>query len=125
MADAPSDVPWRKFVQERLEVATARLSGDSKPQAKGPRPEDAAALAKLPEGERRQAIVAMVQGLATKLKSDGSDVEGWKKLIRSWTVLGERQKAAAAWQEARRALAASKAGVEAIDAFAGSLGLER
>lgn len=125
LADAPSDAPWRKFVQEQLDAVTAKLSGTATQQSQGPRTEDAAALAKLPDGEQRQAIVGMVQGLAARLKSDGSDIDGWKKLIRSWTVLGERQKAAAAWQEARRALAASKAGLEAIDAFAGSLGLER
>jgi cytochrome c-type biogenesis protein CcmH len=125
LADAPSDAPWRRFVQERLDAVTARLSGGDAPRGPGPRPEDAAALAKLPEGERRQAVVGMVEGLAARLKSDGSDIEGWKKLIRSWTVLGERGKAEAAWREARRALAASNAGLEAIDAFAGSLGLER
>jgi cytochrome c-type biogenesis protein CcmH len=125
LADAPPEVPWRSFVQERLAAVQSRLSGQPESQSSGPPNENAAAIAKLPEGERKQAIVGMVEGLAARLKADGSDIEGWQKLIRSWTVLGERQKAVAAWQDARRALAANTAGLAAIDSFAGSLGLER
>ncbi len=43
--------------------------------------------------------------LAERLKSDGRDVEGWVRLMRAYMVLGERDKAASAVAEARRALA--------------------
>jgi len=36
------------------------------------------------------AIVAMVNGLAARLKADPDDVSGWQRLIRSYTVLGDK-----------------------------------
>jgi cytochrome c-type biogenesis protein CcmH len=46
----------------------------------------------------------MVDRLADRLKSDGSDVEGWLRLVRAYTVLGERDRALAALTDARRAV---------------------
>ena len=50
-------------------------------------------------------IRGMVERLAERLKRDGSDVEGWLRLVRAYTVLGDRDKARAAAADARRALA--------------------
>ena len=47
----------------------------------------------------------MVERLAERLKRDGSDVEGWLRLVRAYMVLGDRDKAQAAASDARRALA--------------------
>ncbi len=43
--------------------------------------------------------------LAERLKQDGSDVEGWLRLVRAYMVLGDTDKARAAAGDARRALA--------------------
>ena len=50
-------------------------------------------------------IRGMVERLATRLQKDGSDVDGWIQLVRSYTVLKEDEKARAAGDAARRALA--------------------
>ena len=50
-------------------------------------------------------IRGMVDGLAARLKQDGSDVDGWVKLVRSYKVLGEQDKAQTAISDAQRALA--------------------
>ena len=42
----------------------------------------------------------MVDGLAAKLEENPDDLEGWQKLGRSWTVLGEFEKAEAAYGRA-------------------------
>ena len=43
--------------------------------------------------QRQKMIVGMVEGLAERLKKDGGDFEGWLRLVRAYTVLGERDKA--------------------------------
>jgi cytochrome c-type biogenesis protein CcmH len=47
----------------------------------------------------------MVERLADRLKQNGDDVEGWLRLVRSYLVLGDREKARGAQTEARRAVA--------------------
>ena len=49
-------------------------------------------------------IRGMVDGLAARLKQDGSDLDGWVRLIRSYKVLGESDKAQAAVSDAQQAL---------------------
>jgi cytochrome c-type biogenesis protein CcmH len=55
--------------------------------------------------ERNQFIRTMVERLAVRLHQDGSDIDGWLRLLRAYMVLGERDKAKAAAAEARNALA--------------------
>jgi cytochrome c-type biogenesis protein CcmH len=47
----------------------------------------------------------MVARLAERLKKDGSDINGWVQLVRSYRVLGQNDKAEAAMADARSALA--------------------
>lgn len=47
-------------------------------------------------------IQAMVEGLAARLAQNPDDLDGWRRLVRSYTVLGERDKALAALATARR-----------------------
>ena len=50
-------------------------------------------------------IRGMVERLAERLHARRGDVEGWLRLVRSYMVLGDRDKARAAAGDARRALA--------------------
>jgi cytochrome c-type biogenesis protein CcmH len=50
-------------------------------------------------------VNAMVERLANRLKKDGSDVNGWVQLVRSYRALDQNDKAQAAAADARRALA--------------------
>ena len=50
-------------------------------------------------------IRGMVTRLADRLKENGTDIEGWLRLVRAYMVLGERDKAHAAAADAKRALA--------------------
>ena len=49
-------------------------------------------------------VRGMVARLAERLKQDGSDVEGWLRLLRAYMVLGDKEQARAAAGDARRAL---------------------
>jgi cytochrome c-type biogenesis protein CcmH len=66
----------------------------------------------------------MVARLAERLQSDGSDLEGWLRLVRSYMVLGDRDKALSAVGEARRALAGEPEKLRRIDELVKGLGLE-
>ena len=45
-----------------------------------------------------------MEGLATRLHKDGSDLDGWLRLLNAYKVLGDHAKAKAAVAEARAAL---------------------
>jgi cytochrome c-type biogenesis protein CcmH len=51
--------------------------------------------------DRQAMIQSMVDGLEEKLKTNGKDLDGWLKLIRARTVLGETDKAKTAYVSAR------------------------
>jgi cytochrome c-type biogenesis protein CcmH len=109
LASAPPDAPWIAVVREQLARVEAR--------------DGAAAVAALPTGERESAVRGMVEGLATRLESGSGTPEEWQRLVRSYAVLGEREKAAAALTKARAALAPDETAVSRIDTLAGDLGL--
>lgn len=121
---APPQAPWRQFVAERLAVLAQRRGVS--PEASVPPPGAAAAeaVAGLPEPQRRQMILQMVEGLSQKLKANGRDVEGWQRLMRSYSVLGEGDKAEAALADARKALSGDDKALAEINAFARALGLK-
>ena len=68
-------------------------------------------------------IRGMVVRLADRLKRDGSDIEGWMQLTRSYVVLGERDKALRAAADARQAIGGDAEKQRRFDDFAKSLGL--
>jgi cytochrome c-type biogenesis protein CcmH len=92
--------------------------------APGPSAADVAAAATMSEADRKTMIQAMVARLAGRLKQDGSDVEGWQRLLRAYMVMGERDKAHAAAADARRALAGDPDKLRRINEVIKGLGLE-
>jgi cytochrome c-type biogenesis protein CcmH len=135
---AAPDAPWLDFVRgalARVETGAApgAPSGASSPDASrgrspgaGPGPSEAqvAASADLSADQRGGMIRGMVEGLSERLHHDGSDVEGWLRLVRSYMVLGERDKARAAVADARRALAGDPGKLQRLDDLVKGLGLE-
>jgi cytochrome c-type biogenesis protein CcmH len=98
LAKAPSDAPWRPLVQ----AALVRVGGPAAPVLSN----DAMAAAKdMNEADRGAMIRGMVDRLATRLKQNGDDVEGWLRLVRAYMVMGERDKAVSALIDARQAVA--------------------
>jgi cytochrome c-type biogenesis protein CcmH len=126
MAAAPPDAPWLDFVRTALaRVEGAGASGASTGAAgSGPSEEQIAAASDL-SGEQRSAMIrGMLERLSERLQRDGSDVQGWLRLVRSYMVLGEPDKARAAIADARRALAGDEAKLRQLDEFVKGLGLE-
>jgi cytochrome c-type biogenesis protein CcmH len=97
-----ADVPAESAVHQDLVDRIARLSG-----AAGSAPD----------------ISAMVAGLAARLRSQPNDGAGWQRLIRAYSVLGEKDKARAALADARKAMAAQSDQIAALGAEQKALGL--
>jgi cytochrome c-type biogenesis protein CcmH len=150
IAKAPAGASWVEFVQSALArvEGTASAQAQAQPQprpgrrpsadsssagagsapgaspAPGPSEQDMAAAAELTPQQRNDMVRGMVDRLAERLKQDGSDVEGWLRLVRAYAVLGERDKARAAAADARRALAAAPDKLRRFDELVKGLGLE-
>jgi cytochrome c-type biogenesis protein CcmH len=98
LEQASSDAPWRPLVQDAL----ARVDGAAVPAL----PSDTVAAAKdMNQADRDAMIHTMVDRLATRLKQNGDDVEGWLRLVRAYMVLGDRDRAKGAQADARQAVA--------------------
>jgi cytochrome c-type biogenesis protein CcmH len=98
--------PGAPFVQRQLQAAAADLGlalGDG-PARRGPTAEQTQAARDMPADERDEMIRGMVDGLAARLQQQPDDLEGWRMLGRSWTVLGEPAKSAEAYAEVARRL---------------------
>jgi len=109
---SPADAPWMGIVRQRIAV----LSGDTAGSA-----ENAAALAS--SGVDGDAILGMVARLEDRLKTEGGSAEEWGRLVRSFAVLGQRERAVAALGEARAALASDNAGIAGVEAVAREVGI--
>lgn len=132
IAAAPPDAPWVEFIRSALaRVDDAPAPGDrgaspaqSGGAGGGPNEDQVAAASKMDPEQRKAMIQGMVERLAEKLHRDGSDAEGWLRLVRSYMVLGEREKARAAVVDARRALADDPTNLRRLDDLVKGLGLE-
>ena len=99
LGEAPEEAQWAGFVRQAL----ARV--ESSGTASAPTPSTGAPNAPSASAPpQEQMIRAMVERLAARLQQDGSDADGWVRLLRSYLVLGESEKARATLTDARRAL---------------------
>jgi cytochrome c-type biogenesis protein CcmH len=57
-----------------------------------------------PPEEQKAIIHRMVERLAARLEQNGDDLDGWLRLMRSYSVLGEQEKAREAAAHARKAM---------------------
>jgi cytochrome c-type biogenesis protein CcmH len=119
IAKSPANAPWLTVVRQSL----ARVEGGPGAVPPGPRPDDVAAAGEMTPEARNQMIRGMVERLATRLHEDGSDVDGWLRLLRAYMVLGERDKAKAAASEARGALVREPEKLKMLDEGIRDLGV--
>ena len=120
LASAPPDAPWAEFVRRAL----ARVEPGNDTHASGPTAEQVTSSAELSDDQRSAMIQGMVERLSERLRRDGSDAESWLRLVRSYMVLGEPDKARAAVNDARRALAGNSIKLRDFENHVKALGLE-
>jgi cytochrome c-type biogenesis protein CcmH len=100
LADTPTTAPLHQLLVDRIAMLTSQGPG-GKPNPR-----------------------AMVDMLAARLKADPNDALGWVRLMRAYTVLGEKQKALQALTDARKAFADNKDAQTAFTTAAKALKLQ-
>jgi cytochrome c-type biogenesis protein CcmH len=115
---SPAEAPWRKAVEQQMAKlnpngAAPQIGADQMQNAEAMKPEDRVAM-----------IRSMVDGLDEKLKTNPQDIEGWLRLIRARTVLGDADKASAALATARATFATNTADTKLIENLAQELKLK-
>src|SRR6202047_3659944 len=117
LAKAPANAPSRPLVQ----AALVRVGGSPVPALS----DDAVAAAKdMNETDRSAMIRGMVDRLATRLKQNGDDVEGWLRLVRAYMVMGDPDKAKGALTDARQAVANDPERLRQLNEGLKNLGLD-
>ncbi|MDH7791977.1 c-type cytochrome biogenesis protein CcmI [Ochrobactrum sp. AN78] len=116
---APADAPWRAQVEQTI----ARIRGIA-PQApaNGPTTEDVDAAASMSPEDRQAMVEGMVQRLDESLRENGGDIDGWKRLVRSYMILNRRDDALDALKRGVAALDGEKR--DELTGYAAGLGLE-
>lgn len=125
LARAAPNAPYRPLIEQSL----ARLQGKdgekiASAEPPGPAAEDLQAAEQLTPEQRAAMVRGMVERLAEKLKTDGSDFDGWLRLVRAYVVMGDAEKARAALSEARKAMGGDADKRGRLDEFAKSLGID-
>jgi cytochrome c-type biogenesis protein CcmH len=118
LAKAPPNAPWRPLLQ----AALGRVGGGPAGPALS---DDTITAAKdMNETDRSAMIRGMVDRLASRLKQNGDDVEGWLRLVRAYMVMGDRDKAKGASADARQAVANDAERLRALNEGLKNLGLD-
>jgi cytochrome c-type biogenesis protein CcmH len=96
-ARSPPDAPWLPTLRAEI-LRVAKAAGVAAPP--GPTQDQVQAMQNLSPADRQQAIRGMVDGLDAKLRDNPADRDGWLRLANARRVLGEADKAAAAYAKA-------------------------
>ncbi len=136
---APADAPWRQMVEQRVAGDEAHLAGKpaagqpisgapvaagAAPGGGGPSAADVAAAETMNPADRQAMIETMVQRLAARLDQDGSDLGGWLKLVRAYSVLDRKDDALKALARARSQFSGNAEALQQLDQLAAELGLK-
>lgn len=136
LSKADGDAPWRELVEKRIAAAEAHLAGKPMNEAETPAPQagaqsqngpsaaDIAAAQNVSPAARQAMVERMVQGLAARLDQDGSDLPGWLKLVRAYSVLDRKDDALKALQRAKSQFSGNTQAIEQLDRLAAELGLK-
>jgi cytochrome c-type biogenesis protein CcmH len=134
---APEDAPWREMVEKKIATDEAHLAGKPVAEAegtpsqesgaqseKGPSASDVAAAENMSPADRQSMIETMVGRLAANLEQDGSDLSGWLKLVRAYSVLDRKDDAVKALDRAKTEFSGNAQALQQLDQLAAELGLK-
>ena len=116
LKDTPEDAPWRQMLLAELQDMSARP-----PVLDAQTMKDAAGMS----ADDQQAMIrSMVDGLEQRLATSPDDLAGWLRLIRARGVLGETDKARAAYDRARSQFVGNADALAQIDSLAKEMKIE-
>ncbi|EKF19770.1 c-type cytochrome biogenesis protein CcmI [Nitratireductor pacificus] len=122
-AGQPEGSPWREAVAQALAGSESAEEQGEKETPPGPSSEEVAAAADMTPEDRLAMISGMVAQLDARLRDNPADADGWRRLIRSYTVLNRPDDARAALGRAIEALGADTPESAELVAFAAGLGI--
>lgn len=112
-ADSPPGSPLLPLLQQQIARAAGELGIEppaiaqpQPPAPGGPSADDVEAAQEMTPQDRQAFIRSMVTQLAARLEEEPADPDGWLRLTRAYTVLGEGDKARAALASAEAQIAA-------------------
>jgi cytochrome c-type biogenesis protein CcmH len=123
LVESAAAAPWRSALEQRIAGVSQRLPGATMPASAGPTAEDVAAAEKMSADDRARMIAGMVEGLAQRLKRDGRDLAGWRRLVNAYVVLGRKDDALTALADARKSFGGDEKALAELAALAERLGL--
>ena len=136
---SPPTAPWMPLVNKHIAANSAGVplvdqpapltpQGEAQaqnPAAPGnPTAEDVANAGAMSEADRGEMIRGMVASLDARLKEDPNNFEGWMRLVRSYAMLDDKEKAQAALMDGLKAFPAAGAEGQQLVAMARELGLD-
>ena len=129
LEESGPDSPWGQPIRAEIEnlagIAGVRYTP---PEAqtetlKGPDAGAMAAASEMSAEDRAAMVEGMVAQLEARLSSEGGSAEEWARLIGSYAVLGQTDKAQAAWAQAQAALKDQPEALEQVKAAAAQAGV--
>jgi len=145
LKSAPPGAPWAGEVRAfLLRIASERhldISGQLPPApgasvaaaevpppadtaaAPGPTPDQVAQASQMPAGDQQAMIQNMVEGLASRLKTNPRDPNGWVRMMRARMVLNQPDAASVAYHEALKTYSDNTAQQAAFKDAAHQLGI--
>ncbi|MGK9201792.1 MULTISPECIES: c-type cytochrome biogenesis protein CcmI [Sinorhizobium] len=121
---SPADAPWLSLVNQHIAELAAAPAGPGPAAPGNPAPGDIAAAEEMNAGDRQAMIRGMVDSLASRLKEDPANLEGWMRLIRSYVVLDQRDRAKDALHDGLRAFPETGEQGKQLLALARELGID-
>ncbi len=133
---SPPTAPWMPLVNQHIAAnsggapsanapAATAAAGDTAPAAPGnPTAEDIANAQTMSEGDRSEMIRGMVANLDARLKEDPNNFEGWMRLVRSYAMLKDMDRAEAALKDGLKAFPPAGSEGQQLMAMARELGLD-
>ncbi|MBY5771517.1 c-type cytochrome biogenesis protein CcmI [Rhizobium leguminosarum] len=93
---SPADAPWLPLVNQHIATNGGAPAGANPATPGNPTQQDVAAAETMSAGDRQQMIRGMVESLDAKLNEDPNNFDGWMRLVRSYAVLNDKDRAAGA-----------------------------
>ncbi len=123
LAASPKQAPWVPLVSQHIAANSGEVPAAAPAAPGNPTEAEVAAAQDMSAGDRMAMIRGMVESLDAKLKQDPKNFEGWMRLVRSYAMLKEPERAVGALKDGLATFPADGAEGKQLIAMARELGL--
>lgn len=130
LRQSPPNAPWVDSIRSRMAdlawFAGVDYQMPAPPHSNGlagPSADDVETAKEMSSEDRQEMIQSMVANLAERLATEGGSPEEWARLLTAYGVLGQTDRAAAIWEEAKQVFAEVPNALETVRAGARNAGV--